>query len=195
MLGNSEWPNIIHDLLHGDAQARGKARTMLWQEVTYFVLSRLRLPIGRLGDDDEVRRDIAVRVIAQLERNDHQIIHEWEARQRRRRDASQWWTFVKMITECRAIDFARCSKLRVSSRKDGLRFAVVVPAEPSVLAELPSTGVLASYSEAELIEMLERLNASRAGWHWNPDHDLTAKPAKPLKSAKPARTPATRRTH
>lgn len=116
LLANRQWPAIVRDILIGECPARDEARALLWQEVQRFVEHVVRLPIGPLNDDEDVRRDIALRVLGKLERNSNAHLAEWFARQLERRDHSSFWTWIRTITKSCAIDHARTSRLNVASR-------------------------------------------------------------------------------
>ncbi|HEX8113406.1 MAG TPA: hypothetical protein VF516_37005 [Kofleriaceae bacterium] len=115
---NAQWPPIVRDILEGDPSARTKARTILWQEVQCFVERVVRLPIGPLNEDEEARRDIAVRVLVKLEKQSNAHLAAWYARQLRQRDHSSFWTWIKTISWSCAIDHARTSRLNIAPRSE-----------------------------------------------------------------------------
>jgi hypothetical protein len=119
---SAQWPPIVRDILVGSVSARARARTILWQEVQRFVEHVVRLPIGPLNDDEEARRDIALGVVAKLERKSNAHLAAWYARQLRQRDHSSFWTWIKTISWSIAIDHARTSRLNVAPRSEK-RFA------------------------------------------------------------------------
>jgi hypothetical protein len=115
---SAQWPPIVRDILAGDVRARQRARTLLWQEVQRFVEHVVRLPIGPLNDDEEARRDIALRVLVKLEKKSNAHLDAWYARQLRQRDHSSFWTWIKTISWSIAIDHARTSRLNVAPRSE-----------------------------------------------------------------------------
>jgi hypothetical protein len=161
MLPNDQWPALVDALLRGSAAQRREARATMWLEVDDFVVSHARLPIGPLGDDEDERRAIAVRVLRTLERADLAQIREWERRQRRRLDAAPWWGFVRMVAVRRAIDHARCSSLNTAPRGQAFAWAMVTPTAPASLAETRVERFVATCDLDALVELLDRLNALR----------------------------------
>ncbi|HET9622174.1 MAG TPA: hypothetical protein VFP84_12460, partial [Kofleriaceae bacterium] len=139
VLNNDQWPDVIQKLLRGSPDERRAARETLWKEVTRFVVQCAALPIGPLADDEEARRDIAVRVLKQLEDRDFRHVREWDRRRQGGRDTASWWTFVGVLVKHRAIDHARGSRLNTAPRHEGFQFAKVVPTEPRELADHESS--------------------------------------------------------
>jgi len=127
MIPNDEMLAIIRELLQGSEPARKRARAVLWSEVDRYVVYRANLPIGPLADDRDERRNIALRVMEKLERDDCADLREWEHRQCERRNAAPWWGFVKTVAKHRAIDHARTSRLNLARRGEPFVWAIIEP--------------------------------------------------------------------
>jgi len=133
---SAQWPPIVRDVLTGEGRARERARAILWQEVQWFVERVVRLPIGPLNDDEEARRDIALRVLAKLERKSNAHLAAWYQRQLRQRDHSSFWTWIKTISWSIAIDHARTSRLNVAPRSEKrFEWVRIDCVDPQVLCE------------------------------------------------------------
>lgn len=125
------WLKIIEDLLAGNKSARDTTWCRVFQHIEHSV----RLSIGPLGDDREVRRDIAVRVLKKLEANDFKNLRAWVDRQRRGTDGCSWWGFINMMARRCAIDHARGSSHNLARRGEPFQWVRVDPEDPAVLAE------------------------------------------------------------
>ena len=112
---NEDWPAIVDDMLGGNARV-GPARATMWTDVMRYVVDLARLPLGPLGKDGEARRDVAVRVLWKLEANDYAALREWRRRQKKGKDQSTFWSFVKVLAMHRAIDYVRASPRRTVPR-------------------------------------------------------------------------------
>lgn len=134
LLGNSDWPPIIDRLLDGGPGVRDQARHEMWEQVATHIVQRARLPMGPLNDDDEVRKDLALRVLEKLERRDYLHVHQWRDRQRRKRDHVPWWSFVQIMTWNAAIDLARQSRQNLAPRGKPFAWARVLPIDPIMLS-------------------------------------------------------------
>src|SRR4051812_42519600 len=95
-------------MLFGGRSTGENARTTMWVEGTRFVERVVRLPIGPLADDNDVRRELAMRVLAKLEREDFANLREWLRRQFDGDNPSHWWSFVRMVARTTAISYAWC---------------------------------------------------------------------------------------
>jgi hypothetical protein len=104
---NAEWPAIIGDILGSDAKAHETARSTMWLEVTCYIEGIATLPSGFFNDDEEARRDIAVRVLRRLEARSYFHLKEWLARQLRKQDHVSWWAWINTISRCISIDYGR----------------------------------------------------------------------------------------
>jgi hypothetical protein len=135
-----QWLSIIGQVLGSDGVEQRRAREMMWNEVGFYVEKMIGLPIGPLNDDDDARRDIAVKVLAKLEAKGFASLHEWYRRQQRGVDRASWWAWIRTIARRTAIDFARSHPANVAPR--GLPFAWVrtEPSDPAVLDEALEAG-------------------------------------------------------
>jgi hypothetical protein len=149
---NAQWPPIIDAVLGEQGGAQKQARYQMWNEVGFFVERILELPIGRLNEDPDARRDIAVNVLAKLEANNFAHIREWRRRQRLRCDHASWWTWIRTIARRTAIDFARLHPENVGRRGEAFSWVRVEPIDPAVLNE--SVGVGSSSDPGSTAEML-----------------------------------------
>lgn len=119
MIQNVFWPAIIHFMLHGERRTGENARTTMWIEVTRFVERVMPLPIGPLSDDKDARREIAMRVLGKLERDDFHHLREWLRRQFDGDNPSHWWTFVRMVARSIAISYAWASDRNLNRTRRG----------------------------------------------------------------------------
>jgi len=127
MISNDQWLAIIRELLRGSERTRRRAREVLWLEIFRYVVHRAKLPIGPLANDPDERREIALRVLQKLERNNYAHLREWEHRQCQRRNAAPWWGFVKVVAIHRAIEHARTSRLNLARRGEPFVWAIIEP--------------------------------------------------------------------
>jgi hypothetical protein len=129
-LPNSHWPAILDRLLDAPSpDDRMHARRTMWEQVRAYVLWA-KLSIGRLADDEEIREDIALRVLERLERDQCRHLRRWQEDHRRRPKSSSWWAWIKTITRKVAIDVARTSRENLAARGEPFRFAEIAPIEP-----------------------------------------------------------------
>lgn len=132
---SADWPDIIDQLLDSPKpRDRDNARVTMWVEVVHYVVRRARLPLGPLSDDEEIRHDVAVRVLERLERDGNRRIREWRDRQRARRDHASWWGWILRMAWSISIDLARGSRQNIASRGNPFLWAKVIPMEPSVIS-------------------------------------------------------------
>lgn len=131
LFGNPEWPAIVTQLLDGTESERRRAHDILWVQVGHFVIDVVRLRIGRLGDDLDVRRDVAVDVMWRLMRRDWEQVRLWRAKRRHSADTGAWWSFVATLAQTAAIDAARTCQQRLSRRGEPYQFADEIPLESS----------------------------------------------------------------
>lgn len=192
---NPDWLQIVTDILDGEGARREQARGAMWEDVTHFVehVARSKLGIGPLADDSDALRDIAVRVVDKLERNDFAHLREWRRRQLSGREAAQWWTFIRMVARSKATDYARGSPLNIAprrSRKDAppgsavFEWVRVEPTDPSVLTEtMHSTARFVAHSTLPaLVDFLDRVNRMRT-----PPSGLPVQPPAPPPPGSPRR--------
>ena len=131
---NEDWPGIIDRLLRSGADAEQKtARETMWVQVDHYVVYRAKLPIGPLNEDEDTRRDIAVRLLRRLEKDRFRHVREWRERQRRREAHASWWGWIRMMASSLGIDFARGSRQNIAPRGKPFQWARVVPVDPHVL--------------------------------------------------------------
>jgi len=119
LIQNIFWPSIIYFMLHGGRSTGETARGTMWIEVTHFVERVVRLPIGPLSDDKDVRHELAIRVLAKLERDDFTNLREWLRRQFEGDNPSQWWSFVRMVAKTTAISYAWCCDRNLNRTRRG----------------------------------------------------------------------------
>ncbi len=143
---NQEWLAIVTQLLDGTESERRRAHEVLWVQVSHFVIEVARLRIGPLGDDLDVRRDVAVDVMCRLMRRDCEQVQLWRATRRHNGDTGAWWSFVATLAQTAAIDAARTCRQRLSRRGEPYRFANEVPLE--------STDFLKRGTEPDIAEYL-----------------------------------------
>jgi hypothetical protein len=176
----------MDDLLVGDGRKYEVARDTLWSQVLQYIVHSVRLDIGPLSDDEEVRREIAYRVLAKLERNKYAHVRTWRERQRRGKDGCSWWGFVKMVARRCAIDYARTSNLNVARRGEPFRWVRVEPEDPAVLVEkLESyTDPLEHCSESEVYDRLVQFQVSHGAISSEPP---LPPPAAALAASRPRR--------
>jgi hypothetical protein len=161
MLPDQQWAEIVNQLLRGTEGERRAARAAIWRRVNNYVARKARLRAGPLPDDDVGRRDIALRVIETLERDDFAQIREWERRQRADRDAASWWTFVNMIVYCRAVELERASRLDVAHRGESFAWVTGEVTEPHTPADPRLVDARTQHDWLEMLEFLDRFNQSR----------------------------------
>jgi hypothetical protein len=159
---DGQWLAIIEDLLVGDGRKQKAARDTMWSQTLQYIAHSVRLDIGPLSDDGEVRREIAYRVLGKLEANNHAHIREWMDRQRRGTDGCSWWGFIKLMARRCAIDYARTCSLNVARRGEPFQWVRVEPEDPAVLADRleSSSELLRPCSEPELYHALVQFQAS-----------------------------------
>lgn len=134
---NADWPGIVDRLLgSGTPAEQDRARTTMWVEVQYYVEHYVHLPIGPLREDDEVRRDIALRVLEKLAQRDYQHIRSWRERQRTGEDRASWWGLISMCTNSISIDVARCSRQNIAPRGEPFQWVRELVVDPFVLTEI-----------------------------------------------------------
>lgn len=122
---------IIENVLAGDKSAR----SAMWAQVIQHIERTVRLDIGPLSDDKEVRRDIAVVVLRKLEANDYRNLRAWVDRQHRGSDGCSLWGYINMVARRCAIDYARTSDRNLARRGEPFLWVRVEPEDPTVLAE------------------------------------------------------------
>jgi hypothetical protein len=180
---DEQWVKIIDDLLGDARKEREAARSVVWSEVLHFVVHSARLEIGPLREDEEVRRDIGVRVLKKLESNDYAHLREWRARQLRKRDHASWWGFIKLVTRHRAIEYVRTCSLNVARRGDPFKWVRVEVADPVIFDESldASMEFLMHCTEPALYDYLDRFQSA----HWptspEPPSPPPALPRSPLR--------------
>ena len=176
LLPNEKWPALIDRLLAGTNTERETARTTMWVEVDHFVLRCARLPIGKLNDDDDALRDIAVRVMKRLERNNYQHIRTWRMKQGEPR-AQRWWRYIDTVAYSVSVDYARTSRQNLAPRGEPYRWAREVLVDPEVF------DFISHARSAELVGYLTRLVELTGGSAPEqstiplrfPDHTITGK--------------------
>jgi len=134
---NAEWLGIVDRLLGGGTRAEQEsARTTMWVEVQYYVEHCVRLPIGPLKEDEEVRRDIAIRVLEKLAQGDYHHVRSWRERQRSGEDRASWWGLIGICANSISIDVARCSRQNVAPRGMPFQWVREIVVDPFVLTEV-----------------------------------------------------------
>lgn len=128
---NRQWPGLVDRMLGGTSAERAAARETLWVEVEHCVVRFVRLPIGPLADDLEVRRNIAVAVLRRLEVDDYKHLRKWRKRQGGP-DGAAWWSLIWRMAQRLAIDAARGSRQNLALRGERYRWARVVSVDPAV---------------------------------------------------------------
>ena len=132
---SADWPDIIDQLLDSpQPRDRDNARVTMWVEVVHYVVRRARLPLGPLNDDEEIRHDVAVRVLERLERDGNKRIRQWRERQREKRDHATWWGWILRVACSTSIDLARGSRQNIASRGNPFLWAKVIPMDPAVIS-------------------------------------------------------------
>jgi hypothetical protein len=104
----------------------------MWVQVQRYVVYFARLPIGPLGDDPDVRLNIAVDVMRRLEQDDFLHVRTWFNRQRYGQDRAPWWRLIWTMTRRLAIDVARGSRQNLAPRGEPYRWARIVSLDPAV---------------------------------------------------------------
>ncbi len=133
-LPNEAWPKIVDQILDGATpDVREAARSKMWVEVVYYITEEAKLPIGPLRDDDEARRNIAMRVLERLESQDYQHLRTWRKRQRAQQEHSAWWRYIQVVAKTIAIDVARGSRENTGKRGEHFRWTRVMPVDPFFL--------------------------------------------------------------
>lgn len=136
LVPNKFWHGIVDRLLgEGTGAEQADARETMWLEVERYVVRFARLPIGPLGDDPDVRLDIAAQLLRRLEKDSFRYIRAWRERQRYRQDGAEWWGWIGMMTRRLAIDAARRSRQNLAPRGEPYRWARIVSVDPTVLDE------------------------------------------------------------
>jgi hypothetical protein len=136
LLPNSDWPEIVDRLLGSGSTDQGMAaRATMWLQIERYVVHVARLPIGPLADDPDLRRDLALRVLQKLEKDDYQHVRTWRERQRTRRARGSWWTLISTVTRSLAIDLARRNKQNLARRGEHYIWARVIPVDPAVFED------------------------------------------------------------
>jgi hypothetical protein len=140
---NEEWPSIVDQLLDGERPIdRAKARAVMWFQVMNFITQRIKLPLGPLSDDPDVRSDVAVRVMERVEKDDYRWVRRWRTSQRERKNPKTWWGQVTTIAWWTSIDLARGSLLNVAPRGGKFQWQKVVPMDPLVITGLSGGSIL-----------------------------------------------------
>lgn len=160
LLDDSAWPAILAQLLEGTEPERRRAHEVLWVQVRHFVVHVVRLRIGSLGDDADVRRDLAVKVMERLKRRRWEQVRLWRANAARRTRVT-WWAYIATLAQTAAIDEARRSRQRLSRRGSPYLFANEVPLDALDFLETRTESDIAEYL-ITLID-LRREAAKRAG--------------------------------
>ena len=131
LLPNEKWPELVDRLLEGTPQERETAWTTMWVEVDHFVIRCAKLPIAKLNDDEDAVRDIAVRVMKRLERNNYQHLRTWRRKQGQPR-AQVWWRYIDTVAYTVAVDYARTSRQNLARRGEPFRWAREIMVDPDV---------------------------------------------------------------
>jgi hypothetical protein len=145
LVDDSHWPTIVTQLLDGTEPERRQAHEVLWVQVRHFVVDIVRLRIGSLGDDPDVRRDVAVEVMRKLKKRRWEQMRLWRAKLCERGETGTWWGFVATLAQTSAIDAARKCKQRLSRRGDPYRFARELPLDALDFLENRMEGDIAEY--------------------------------------------------
>lgn len=185
---DGQWLKIIEDLLGADGRKQEVARTTLWCEVLHYIVHSVRLDIGPLSDDEEVRRDIGVHVLKKLEANSYAHVRKWMDRrehiQERSKDCSSWWAFIKLVAKRCGIDYARTCTRNVARRGEPFQWVRVELTDPAVFDDTleDSTEFLAHCSESAVYGFLERFQASHGTMSSEPPPLPVSAPAAPTRS-------------
>lgn len=176
LLPNEKWPELVDRLLEGNNLERETAWNTMWVEVDHFVLRCAKLPIAKLNDDDDALRDIAVRVMKRLERNNFQHLRTWRRKQGQPR-AQVWWRYIDTVAYTVAVDYARTSRQNLARRGEPFRWAREVMVDPEVfdyISHARSTDLI-----GYLTRLVDMAGGSAPGENQAPlrfpDHTLTGK--------------------
>lgn len=158
LLPNSHWPELVDRLLGSGSTDDGTAaRTTMWLQIQRYVVHIARLPIGPLSDDPEVRRDLSVRVLQKLEKDDYQHVRTWRERQRTRCARGSWWTLISTVTRSLATDLARGHKQNLARRGDNYVWARIVPMDPALFDDAQSSAMSRALQFLETADADDRL--------------------------------------
>ena len=178
---DGQWLQIVDDLLAGDCKKQQTARIRLWSEVVDYVEHRARLKIGPLSDDDDVRSEIADRVMKKLEANAYAHLRDWRDRQRSERDHASWWAFIRMITTHRAIEYCRTCSLNIARRGEPFQWVRIDAVDPTVFDETASAEFLTHRTEEALYDHVAEFQNNHAS------DSAESRPVPPVPSARPSR--------
>lgn len=158
LLPNSQWPEIVDQLLgSGSAEDGTAARATMWLQIQRYVVHVARLPIGPLADDPDLRRDLSVRVLQKLEKADYQHVRIWRERQRTRDACGSWWTLISTVTRSIATDLARGHKQNLARRGEDYVWARIIPVDPTVFDDAQSSALSKALRFLEAADADERL--------------------------------------
>jgi len=96
-LADRLWLRVVDDLWADHAQRKATARATLVRAVRRYVEHDARLPSAVPGDTG-ARRQLAVRVLHRLTRDDNACLRDWRARAGRRCDHCTWSTLLQVVT-------------------------------------------------------------------------------------------------
>jgi hypothetical protein len=157
LFDDSEVIPIVDDILGHDRAAREAARARLWPQVELYVMRVAHIPLGRLSDDPDVRRDIFVLVMDTLEANHFARLGAWRARRLHNTDRSSFWGLVRVTTYHRSIDYARAHPHNIAPRSKPYCWVREHTTPPCILDDsLPSMPFLAHCTTPALYDYLER---------------------------------------
>jgi hypothetical protein len=131
LIPSARWPAIVDAVLTDDPGARA----VLWVQVGFYVERIAKLPIGPLSEDEEARRDIALKVMSKLEGKSFANLKEWRRREARKQDHASWWTWIKTVSRCAAVDHARVSRENIARRGDNFEWVKVQTTDPFLLSD------------------------------------------------------------
>jgi len=153
---DTEWLPLVNDILGSNARAHDIARSIMWCKVIFYVEHIARLPIGPLNDDDEARRDIAMRVLEKLEAKEYFHLKEWRLRHLCKRDDASLWGLIHAVLRTTAIDYARTSRQNIARRGEPFEWVRVEYVDPFELGERLGTTLdfFAHCGEQELHEFI-----------------------------------------
>lgn len=177
---DGQWFKIVEDLLGEDRREHAVARDTMWHQVLQYIAHAVRLDIGPLNDDEEVRRDIGVCVLKKLEANDFAHLRAWRDRQLRGNACASWWGFIKLVARRSAIDYARTCSLNIGRRGEPFHWVRVEPTDPSAFDDTRER-FLDHRSEPEIYEHLERFQASHGTMSSEPPPLPPSAPATPAR--------------